>query len=230
MDEPIRVVVVDDHVVSRKGIINLIERNERITVVAEGWVGDHVLELLQAHRPHVLITDLLMPAHEDDQKGMLFEPVSALQKAIRTYPDTAVIVLSQEDDIQTIQSLAEVGVKGYMLKTDDFAEILDKAVEMIHLGATYFSPEVQDVIFSAPKLRKNDHLTERQLQVIQAIIRSPEASREEIAASLHISKSTLQKHITAAFEALDVPNMESCILKVMRMGLIDMEGRLGQTG
>ncbi len=219
----IRVVVVDDHLVTRQGIISLIQKNEHVKVVAEGAAGNHVLELLAEHQPDILITDLIMPAQADAPKGALFEPESTLQRAIRMYPSLSVIVVSQEEDIQTIQSLAEIGVKGYLLKTDDFTAILDKAVEMIHLGATYFSPEVKQIIFSAPKLKRNEHLTERQLQVLRAIVRSPDATREDIANSLQISKSTLQKHIKAIFTILDVPNMESCILKAMRMRLVGEE-------
>jgi DNA-binding NarL/FixJ family response regulator len=195
--------------------------------VAQGAAGNLILPLLEEYRPDILITDLQMPAHEDKPKGALFDSIATLQRAIRQHPETGVIVLTQQDDIQTIQSLAEIGVKGYMLKTDDFTQILGQAVEMIHLGATYFSPEVREVIFSAPRLVGGEHLTGRQLDVLRAIIRSPEASRDEIAESLHISKSTLQKHITALFAALEVPNMEACIIKAMRMRLIDPAEILG---
>ncbi|MCA9941725.1 MAG: response regulator transcription factor [Anaerolineales bacterium] len=223
----IRVVVVDDHLVTRQGIISLIQRNERIRVVGKGSAGDHVLALLAEHQPDILITDLIMPAQAADPKGVLFEPVSTLQKAMRLYPSLSIIVVSQEEDIQTIQSLAEIGVQGYLLKTDDFTAILDQAVEVIHLGATYFSPEVKQIIFSSPRLRRNEHLTERQLQVLRAVMRSPDASRAAIASSLQISKSTLQKHIRAIFTTLDVPNMESCLLKAMRMRLLTEDEGFG---
>src|SRR5687768_2194494 len=117
MSELIKVVVIDDHLVTRKGIISLVERNPCIKVVAEGTAGRHVLELLEAHHPNVLITDLQMPDSPDDPKGGLFEPVSSLQKAIEQHKKTAVLVLSQEHNVQTIQSLAQIGVKGYLLKT-----------------------------------------------------------------------------------------------------------------
>lgn len=224
MNRRICVVVIDDHLVARKGVISLLEDSNRIQVVAEGSAGNHVLALMDLHKPDVLVTDLQMPAHEDEPKGPPFEPLSTLKQVLKKYPGTAVLVLTQDDDIQTIQSLAEMGVRGYMLKTDDFTAVLDQAVEMIHKGATYFSPEVKEVIFSAPRLTRKPQLTERQFQVLQAIIRSPEASREEIAEKLSISKNTLQKHVTATFTALGVTNMESCILRVMRMGLVDADG------
>lgn len=228
MGESIRVVTVDDHLVTRKGIISLLESNEKIEVVAEGSAGNHVLDLLEEYRPDVLIIDLQMPAQADDPKGALFEPLSTLKKAIDQYESISVIVLSQEHDVQTIQSLAEVGVKGYLLKTDDFAKILGQVVEMIHIGTLYFSPEVQEIILSAPKIKKNGQLTERQLNVLHAVVRSPGATRQELAASLHISPNTLQKHINAMFETMEVSNMVSCVLKAIRMGLVDVEGETEQ--
>lgn len=223
MEDIIRVVVIDDHLVTRKGICSLLAANPLIEIVAEGSAGEHVHSLLAAYRPDVLITDLQMPAQADYPAGALFEPVAGLRQAIQEYQETAVLVLSQEHHVQTIQSLAEVGVKGHLLKTDDFTAILDQAVEMIHKGATFFSAEVQNVIFSAPRLSSPNHLTERQLDVIRAICQNPEATREQLAERLFISKSTLQKHINAIFATLDVPNMESCIIKAMRMRLVDVE-------
>lgn len=228
INKSIRVVVIDDHFVSRQGIISLLADNEKINVVAEGSAGNHVLELLAEYQPDVLITDLQMPAQEDEPRGVLFEPVSTLQKAIDIYPSISVIVLSQEHDVQTIPSLAEVGVKGYLLKTDNFARILGQVVEMIHVGTMYFSPEVQEIIMSAPRIKRRGRLTEQQLNVLRAIVRSPEATREELAASLHISKSTLQKHINATFATLEVPNMVACVLKAMRMRLVDVDAVIGQ--
>jgi DNA-binding NarL/FixJ family response regulator len=227
MNKLIRIAIVDDHLVTRKGIISLLQHNEDLEVVAEGHAGNHVLELLETHKPDVLITDLQMPAHENNPKGVLFEPVSTLKKAVGLFNSTAIIVFSQEHDIQTIQSLAYVGVKGYLLKTDDFSGTLSQVVEMVHAGKMYFSPEVQQIIISAPRLKNNQHLTAQQMNVLRAVMRSPTATRIELAGSLSISPSTLQKHINAIFAALDVPNMESCFLKAMRMRLVDVDAVLG---
>lgn len=217
----IHVVIVDDHAVSRKGIISLLEKNKRIKVVAEGCAGNDVLELVEKYRPNVLITDLQMPAHSNNPKGPLFEPVSTLQKVVYKYKETSVMIISQESNVQTIQSLAEIGVNGYLLKTDDFTTILDQIVEIISVReGSYFSTEVKEVIFTAPKLKNDVQLTERQLDILKAIVRSPHTPRIKLAETLHISPNTLQKHITAMFGALGVPNMESCILKAMRMRLI----------
>lgn len=85
----------------------------------------------------------------------------------------------------------------------------------------YFSPDVQEIIVAAPKITKDNQLTDKQLNVLRAVVRSPEASREALAASLDISKSTLQKHINVIFAMLGTPNMVACVIKAMRMGLVD---------
>jgi DNA-binding NarL/FixJ family response regulator len=223
MESSIRIVVIDDHLVTRKGVIALLDCNPRIQVRAEGSAGNHVLELLEEHQPDVLITDLQMPAHQDEPKGALFEPISTLKKGLQKYQSLSIIVLSQEQNVQTIQSLAEIGVKGYLLKTDDFAAVLGNAVEMIHFGTMYFSPEVQEVINTAPKIKRSGKLTGQQLAVLRAIVRSPGASREKIAASLHISPSTLQKHINQMLVVMGARNMIECVLKGIRAGLVDFD-------
>jgi DNA-binding NarL/FixJ family response regulator len=222
MSDLIRVVVIDDHLVSRKGIISLLADNPKIAVVAEGSAGNHVLELLDQYKPDVLITDLQMPAQADDPKGVLFEPISTIKRALQKHETLSVIVLSQEQDIQTIQGLAEIGVKGYLLKTDDYARSLGQTVEMIHVGTMYFSPEVRDIILSAPRLRRKAILTKQQLSILRVVVRSPGASREEQARSLDISVSTLHKHTNKMFAAMEVPNMIACVLKAIRLGLVDL--------
>jgi DNA-binding NarL/FixJ family response regulator len=223
MEEAIRVIVIDDHLVSRAGIIGLLRQNPKIVVVAEGWAGNHVWELVDKHKPDVLLTDLLMPAHAEGRPNELFEPIRTLYKVIQTYPQTAIIVISQEHDISTIQSLAEIGVKGYFLKTDDFTQSLGIAVEHIRQGMLYFSPEVAEIIRFAPKISCEIHLTKQQKRVLQAVFRSPEASRVELASSLGIAPSTLKKHINALYYKFGTPTMVACILKAMRMGLIEMD-------
>lgn len=222
MENSIRVVVIDDHFVSLAGIVGLLSRNKRIHVAAEGYAGNHVLEMLEEHKPDVLITDLCMPAHSDAPNGAMLEPINMLQKVRRRYPDTAIIVISQEHDVYTIQSMAEIGIKGYFLKTDNFVYSLGNVVEQIQRGMIYFSPDVQEVIYTAPKITREIQLTPQQLNVLRTLVCAPGISRSEQAALLNISKSTLQKHINAIFDAMSVSNMESCILKAMRMRLVDV--------
>lgn len=221
MSETIRVVVVDDHVVSRRGIISFLAADEQIEVVAEGCAGEHVLELLGRHHPDVLITDLQMPAQAEGNPKILFEPVATLQKAVCEYPSTSIIVISQEHSVQTIQSMAEIGVKGYMLKTDDMARLLGHVVISTQKGMMYFSPDVQEIIHTSPKIEQKRDLTKRELEVIRAVLRSPDVERVDLAPTMGIAPSTLHKHIHSLYEKMEVSNMVACVLKAMRMGLVD---------
>lgn len=222
MKDAIRVVIVDDHFVTRQGIISLLSRNERIQIVGEGSAGEHVLTLLAEHRPDILITDLQMPAQAEELNGPWFEPAKTLQQVTNEYDSTAVVVLSQEHDAQTIQTLAEIGVRGYLLKADASAAVLDRVVEIIHAGHHYFSPEVQRIIYTASPIQNEHSLTERQLAILRAIARFPESYREDLADSMNITTSTLQKHISAIFAKMETTNMVSTILKAMRMGLVSL--------
>lgn len=215
----IRVVVIDDHLVTREGIVSLLRQNPNLEVVAEGCAGEHILSLVREHQPDVLLTDLQMPLRAIEPHGRLFSPVSTLERVVESYPGMAVIVISQEQDVWTIGSLAEIGVKGYFLKSDQFTKTIGMVVQQIHEGGSYFSPLVVEIIKASPRLKRNLPLSDAEMRVVHVLLRSPELSREVQAAILHISLSTFHKHITSIFGKLDVPNMESCLLKVMRMGL-----------
>ncbi len=216
----IRIVVIDDHLIARQGIIGLLRSNPNIEVVAEGWAGEHVLSLLQTYKPDVLLTDLQMPMWADKPSGPLFSPLTILQQAIKSYPQTAVIVISQEQDVYLVSNLAEVGVKGYFLKSDNFTETLGVVVQQIYEGGAYFSPIIVKIIEAAPLLKQDLPLSNAEMNVLRALLRWPELGRKAQAELLHIIPSTLQKHIKSIITKLNVPNVESCLVKAMRMGMV----------
>lgn len=219
---PIRVVVVDDHMVTCAGIVALLGNNPNLSVVGIGQAGEHVLRLLREHEPDVLLMDLQMHLYEADPRAGMFQPISTLEVARDRHPHTAVVVISQEQDIYTISSLAEIGVKGYFLKSDRLTVTLGAVVEQIHLGGTYFSPAVRQIIEQMPKLKRSARLTRAQRGVLQVLLQYPELARTAQAEKLGIAPVTFQKHIGALFEALYVTNMESCLVKAMRMRLDEL--------
>ena len=221
MTDVIRVVIVDDHYVTRQGIISLLSRNERIQVVGEGSAGEHVLALLAEHQPDILLTDLQMPAMADQPEAGWFEPVRVLTQALAEYSATAIIVLSQEHDAHTIQSLADIGVQGYLLKADRSARSLDSVVEIVHSGNPYFSPDVQTIIYSASPIREESQLTEAHLALLRLVARYPDSTRKDLAARLNVSPNTVHTHIAAIYDRLGTANMVSTMLKAIRMGLIE---------
>lgn len=216
---PIRVVVVDDHLVTCEGIVTLLGHNPRLSVVGVGLAGEHVLSLLRDKSPDVLLVDLQMPMYADRPEAEMFQPMTTLEEVIEAYPQTAVIVISQEQDSYTISSLAEIGVKGYFLKSDQLTRTLGAVVEQIYAGGTYFSPAVREIIEQMPKLKRRMPLTNALQKTLCILLHYPELKREDQAAKLSISPVTLQKHINSLFEVFCVNNVESVLIKAIRMGV-----------
>jgi DNA-binding NarL/FixJ family response regulator len=150
----------------------------------------------------------------------LFSLPTILQQAIKSYPQTAVVVTSQEQDVHLVSNLAEVGVKGYFLKSDNFTETLGVIVQQIYEGGGYFSPIVVKIIEAAPQLKQDLPLSNAEMNVLRALLRWPELSRKAQAEMLCIIPSTLQKHIKSILTKLNAPNVESCLVKAMRMGMV----------
>lgn len=221
MSGKIRVVVIDDHLVTREGIVSLLAKNSNIEVVGQGWVGKHVMKLAVTYQPDVMITDLQMPASVDGPKTLFFEPVSGLKAVIEKFPEMAVIVISQEQNVYTIQGLSEVGVKGYFLKNDDIARSLGSAVEKIKNGTACFSPAIYEVIHQAPKLEPSVSLTDRETDILRALLRSPETTQANLARLFNISTYTVDKNLRSIREKFGFSKTASCVLVAMRMGLLD---------
>jgi DNA-binding NarL/FixJ family response regulator len=85
----------------------------------------------------------------------------------------------------------------------------------------YFSPDVREIIHASPRIEKKKDLTERELDVIRAVLRSPDVERADLAPTMGIAPSTLHKHIHSLFAKMEVSTMVACVLKAMRMGLVD---------
>ncbi len=143
----ITVICVDDHLLIRSAVRSLLEPNDHINLVAEGSVGEHVLQLVEKHRPNILILDMGMPMTENPQSDERFYPLPTVARLNREYSETAVIFLTHEASPLIIQSAIELGVRGYLLKSDNLSLHLREAVEVVHRGGVYFSQEISSLLF-----------------------------------------------------------------------------------
>lgn len=142
----ITVISVDDHSLIRSAVRSVLEPNDNIDLVAEGSVGEHVLQLVEKHRPDILILDMGMPMTEDPQSDERFYPLPAVARLNREYPETAVIFLTHEASPLIIKSAIELGVRGYLLKSDNLSLSLQEAIEVVHRGGVYFSREISHLL------------------------------------------------------------------------------------
>ncbi len=220
-DTPITVVAVDDHPLIREAIHSLLASRNDMQLVGEGWVGEHVFQLVEKHRPDVLILDVGMPDSETSQADERFSALPTVEKLNSAYPDTAVIFLTQYAYQSLSQGAMALGVRGYLLKSDNLSLKLPGAIEAVHRGGAYFSKEVSQLLFQSSKgLNSKPVLSNRQKEIVLAIAQNPDASYQQIANELSITESTVKGHLNKVFKALEVANITACILACMQQRLI----------
>lgn len=215
----ISVVLVDDHPLIHEAVRSLLAERSGIVLVGQGFAGEELLPLLSEHKPDVLILDLTMPRHRDHLLAR-FAYVPALAQIAEEYPDTAIIILSQYLQSSIVQSAAEYGVKGYLLKSDNLSMNLPEAILAVSRGGVFFSEAVSQELFGRAKKPVEALLTERQREVILAIATRPDDSYAMTAGRLSITENTLKGHLRSAFSQLGVTNITACIIRCMQLNLI----------
>lgn len=221
---PIRVVVVDDHPLTRDGIRQQLERASAIvTIVGEGGAGEQVEPLVEKMRPDVLLLDLTMPWHEGEklwQAKELFEPVAAIERLQQQFPGTRILVVSQDLRQAVIERLANAGAAGYLLKDDALSANLVTAVRTVHNGGVCFSPDVTQYLMERRRgLGPEEVLSERQREILTFAILHANSDNAEIAEELSIAPTTYKWHLQNIREILGVRTHAAALLKGVQMGL-----------
>jgi NarL family two-component system response regulator YdfI len=219
---PIRLVVVDDHLVVREGLRFMLEEaDEGFVLVGEAGDGASALEVVSQIQPDVVLMDLRMP-------GM--DGLEAIQQMRAAWPQIAVLILTtyNEDDLM-IRGL-QAGAKGYLLK-DTNRETLFRAIRAAACGEMVVQPEVMARILAhtahgastAPALpanstRRETDLTERELEVLASLVRGER--NKEIAKSLGVTERTVRAHLSMIYLKLDVDSRTLAVAVAIERGLI----------
>lgn len=217
--KPISVVLVDDHPLIHEAVKSLLAERADIMLVGQGLAGDQLFPLLEEHNPDVLVLDLTMP-HQLDDSRVRFPYMQALAQLSAEYPNTATIILSQLLQSGIVQSAAEFGVRGYLLKSDNLSLNLPEAILAASRGGVFFSEAVSRDLFGPTRKPAAKPLSERTREVILAIAKKPDDSYAMTASRLGISENTLKGHLRHAFSELGVTNITSCIIRCMQLNLI----------
>lgn len=222
--KPITVVTLDDHHLVREGIRRLLDEDPTMALVGEGWAGEQLEPLLAQHRPDVLLLDVGMPQSATEPAGPgenAFRLLPALARLQQRYPDVRVIVLTQFASQVLIESAIELGVRGYLLKSDVFSRYLADAIRAVMRGERYFSEGVSRWL-AAPDDRGEIRLTRRQREVLQAIAAAPQLTYAQHADHLGISEHTISHHLRQIFTRLAVSNLTAAVITAARLGLITL--------
>jgi DNA-binding NarL/FixJ family response regulator len=207
---PVSIALADDHVLVRQGLKSLLER-EKFQIVAEASDGHEAVRLMEAVQPDIAIVDISMSA---------LNGIDAARELGRACPKTKVILLTQHGEDQYIREALEVGVKGYVLKSQ-LATDLVHAIQQVSGGQVYLSPGISRAVVEGYRTRREtpaDPLTARERQVLQLIAEGK--STKDAAAVLGISPKTAESHRTSLMRKLDIHETAGLVRYAVRRGLV----------
>ena len=213
-DTPIRVLLVDDHPVVRRGLAVLLSTLPGIDVVGEAADGASAVKEAQLTQPDVVVMDIQMPGLDG------VEATKALAAAV---PSAAVLVLTMFEDSQTVVMALRAGAKGYLLKGADQDEIV-RAIRAVAAGDTVLGKPVAAQLVgrldgagtpSAPTPFAD--LTRRETEILDQIAAGH--SNTDIAGSLGLATKTVSNHISAIFAKLRVASRAEAIVRAREAGL-----------
>ena len=191
-DEPIRVVISDDHDLFRRGLRMVLEAEEDIEVVAEAADGQEAVARVEELAPDVVLMDVRMPR---------MGGIEATRLIRQLFPTTRIIVLTVSDEEDDLYGAVKAGANGYLLKEVSIEEVAD-AVRAVFAGQSLISPTLASKLlaeFSGPPKALDDPppssagLTEREVAVLKLVALGHENA--QIAGQLSISESTIRNHV-----------------------------------
>ena len=208
--QPIRIMLVDDHTMVRRGLATFLLVFDDFKLVGEAESGEAAIQLCAKVLPDVVLMDMVMP-------GMGGE---AATRAIRkTYPQVQVIVLTSFKEGALIKNALEAGAIGYLLK-DVSADELARAIRAAHAGRATLSPDIAQVIVqdaSQPPAPGLD-LTERERAVLALMVEG--LNNTQIAGRLTVSPSTVKSHVSNILSKLGVSSRTEAVTLALRHGLV----------
>jgi len=221
-NDPIRVLIVDDHAVVRRGLLAFLATESDLEVVGDAAGGAEALELLTllddaGRRPDVVLMDLRM------------EPVDGIQTTRRMrerFDDVAIVALTSFADEGLVHDAIEAGAAGYVLKDSDSDDII-RAIRAAHRGGLQLDPAVARRLleFVRPSSREPaTELTTRELEVLRLI--ADGKANKDIAAVLGLSERTVRTHVSSILGKLRLSSRTQAALWAVREGVVV----LGHTG
>jgi two-component system, NarL family, response regulator LiaR len=208
--QPIRVMLVDDHTMVRRGLATFLKVYPDLEMVGEAGSGLEAIELCAAALPDVILMDLMMP----DMDG------ATTTRLIRQkHPKVQVIALTSYKEQEIVQSALQAGAIGYLLK-DVSAEELARAIRAAHAGRATLAPEAAQALVHAanqPPTPGQD-LTERERAVLALMVEG--LNNTQIAARLVVSPSTIKTHVSNILSKLGVASRSEAVALALRSGLV----------
>ena len=215
MKHRIKLLVVDDHPVVRKGISLCLAKQDNVEIVGEAGDGREAVRKARELQPELILMDIDMP----QMSGLA---VTELLR--RELPNIKVLILSMHGNTDQVLRILQSGARGYVLK-DAPPEELVRAIETVHRGQAYFSADVARVALNQFVRGHTDasgarHLTNREREVL--ILIADGLSNKEIAAQLGVGVRTVETHRERIMRKLDIHNVAGLTKFAIARGLVSL--------
>jgi NarL family two-component system response regulator LiaR len=208
MTESIRVLIVDDHDMLRKGIATMLYATPDLELAGEASSGSEAIEMCTRLNPDVVLMDLMMPE---------MDGATAIRHIHNDQPQIHIVVLSSFAEHDLIKSALEAGALGYVLKNIS-ADQLANAVRMANQDIAPLSPEVTTQIFRPKDSSTQFNLTNREQEVLSLVVDG--FSNAEIAYRLSISQFTVKNHVSNILTKLGVGNRTEAVRIAVQNNLV----------
>jgi two-component system, NarL family, response regulator LiaR len=206
---PIRVMIVDDHEIVRRGLGAMLTAYDDLRLFGEAESCEQALQLLAVDQPDVILMDLVMP----ETDGAV-----ATRKIKQAYPAVQVIALTSFKEQDLVHAALQAGAVGYLLKNIPANELAD-AIRSAHLGRMTLAPEVsRQLIESSLPSVKQDSLTGRELEVLKWMVGGD--SNAEIASRLFVSRSTVKYYVSSILSKLGASSRTEAVSMAIKQHLV----------
>jgi len=203
----VRILVVDDHPMTREGLCAVLARFPENRIVGEGNNGLEAIDLYRVHRPDVVLMDLSMPQ---------LDGLQATRAIVKEFPDAQVVIFSASDGDDTIYQAMRAGARSYLLKETPAALLLE-TIAQVAAGHTYLPAALAAKLANRLHLRD---LTVREQEVLEQIVAG--RTNSEIGANLFISEGTVKSHVNRILDKLHAHDRTQAAMTAIRRGLVQV--------
>jgi NarL family two-component system response regulator LiaR len=210
----IRILIVDDHPMIRRGISSLLSSHTDLEVVGMAGDGINALKLAETTSPDIILLDIMMPGSDG---------LDVAQQLHKRYPQSKIIILTAYENQEYVIRALRAGAYAYLLKGSADETLVD-SVRAVHRGQRLLSPELisevleQFQVMAETNVRIESGLSEEELQVLELIAKGE--TNEEIAQHMFWSERTVKRKVEEITSKLESRNRAQAVAEAMKRGLI----------
>lgn len=207
----ISILIVDDHEMVRIGVSAYLSTQKDMEIIAEAKDGKEAVEKALAHRPDIILMDLVMQE---------MDGIEATKQIIDAWPEAKIIIVTSFIDDEKVYPALEAGAMSYILKTSNAKEIAE-AIRSTYIGQSILEPEVTGKLMTKVRSNKeslHEQLTDREMEIL--LLMANGSTNQEIADELFISIKTVKVHVSNILAKLDVQDRTQAVIYAYENDLV----------